>query len=57
MKKTVKIHMLPTEDNSRLFIRDDRLQHCCDGGSMVANEEGWDCQHLYFTASEVKELP
>lgn len=46
--------MLPTDDASYLYIRDNKLQHCYDGGCKVANEEekDWLCQNLYITVSQ-----
>ena len=41
--------MLPTEDDSCMYIRDEKLNYCCDG---VGNEPNVLCQHLYATVSQ-----
>jgi len=56
MKKKAKVIMLPTAQDSRIFIHDGKLQSCYDEGVAVANDIDWQCQHLYIVSDdEIKE--
>ena len=51
------IHLLPTEDNSWLCLKDGELVNANDGGCMLGYDPPrWLTQHLYITSSEeIKE--
>jgi hypothetical protein len=56
MKKKAQVIMLPTTQDSRIFIHDGKLQSCYDGGAAVANDIDWKCQHLYIVSDDkIKE--
>ena len=55
-RKRAQVIMLPTTQDSMLFIHDGTLQSCYDDGAAVANDIDWKCQHLYIvTDDEIKE--
>lgn len=55
-RKKAQVIMLPTTQDSRIFIHDGKLQSCYDGGASVANDIDWKCQHLYIVSDDkIKE--
>lgn len=51
-RKKAQVIMLPTTQDSRIFIHDGKLQSCYDGGAAVANDIDWKCQHLYIASDD-----